>query len=222
MVDYVGTLNTIIDVALWMLVGAVVLVGVFFVMRMLQYKHTVLVKVLTESGSLVVPDKAREMSEEGVKFWRLRKMRDKTPVPPDEVVQLTKKGKLFVEAVRTQQGEYVWIKPSQGSDVIEQVKEPITSNDRIFYARQEIKAAQRQTKGWKDVVEKALPYFVVVMILVLVFAFWGTITQPMKDVMSKAASIASEQHETQKLINQALQEKQSIGDELVQGDTVPD
>jgi len=219
MVDVGSIMNNITTVMLWLLVIGVIIFAGIFIIRLLKFKHQVIVKYLTEGATFVVQDKAREVNQNGEFYWRLQKLRENIPVPPSQALQMTKKGKFLVEVYRTPQGEYVFLDAKPKQNLEESISEPITQNDRMFYVEQWHKAEARKTKGWKDIIEKGLPYFVVVMILVLVFAFWGTITQPMKEVMSKSAGITTQQKEIVEMQKQILQNNQVLKGET---ETIPD
>lgn len=84
----------------------------FYIWNTLRYNIRVTIKEITANKKRVIEDRARQyIDHNGQLWWRLKKERDKTkkymPIPPDESIEITKRGKLWHETYRTQIGEYV-------------------------------------------------------------------------------------------------------------------
>lgn len=108
---------TIWTTILWILVLGAIGAVLFFVMTMAQYKHKFTVKKITGGKLIVIHDKAREIKNaNGVSCLKLWKMKETSPMPPDEAILPAQKKSLFgglswsLEAYRTSTGTYTYIK----------------------------------------------------------------------------------------------------------------
>lgn len=93
-----------------------ILVGlmIYWVIMMLRFKHTVVIKELVAGRKIIFKDKARDLVIDGVSYWQLQKEKNKEKrlmsVPPAEAVEVTTKGKKWAEVYRTVTGEYIFLK----------------------------------------------------------------------------------------------------------------
>lgn len=204
MVDYISVTNNIVSWMTWILIAAVVIVGIIFFLNMLKFKHRVVVKKLGKNGTIVIVDKAKEVNTKGRKSWKLQKLKEHIPIPPTTAWQITNKGKTFVEAYRTPQGEYVYNEDNTNMSQEDIQNDPIKSSDREFLVSQWQLAEEYRTKTWKDFLPQMMPFLAFIIFVVLVFAFWGQIMQPSKAMVNTMSQTMKEQKQTQSLINEAL------------------
>ena len=90
---------------------------IFIVVNKFLYKHIVQIKEIMADGSKrITLTKARDWYTDNkrVKYWKIKGERDPIkkliPVPPNEVIDLTNKGKNFISVYRTETGEYIYSK----------------------------------------------------------------------------------------------------------------
>jgi len=141
-----------------------------FVWNELRYKHTVKIREITSNGrSFIIEDKAKEFTDGKNSYWRLKKEKDKIkknmPVPPSDSMDITKRGKKFVEVVRTPMGEYVFLSFDNLDDV--KPMKPLSTNQRSELVNQIVKAESRKISDWK----KDLPAYVMGGMGMLLIAF---------------------------------------------------
>lgn len=105
-----GWENTVIILIIAAFAG--LLIAWFIIM--LKFKHTVIIKELVKGRKIITRDKAKDTVIDGVSYWVLFKEKNKEiklmPVPPAEAIEVTTKGRKWVEAYRTETGEYIFIK----------------------------------------------------------------------------------------------------------------
>ena len=158
--------------------------GMFFIAYLSSFKFRVTIKQVLKGGSILrTEDKAREVTVDGVKFWKLRKSGDLLAIPPDEVIELGKKGKKFVEVFKTATGEYVYIAGAPKEDELTgqkiiRVDQPFTTNQRHILIQRTIKAYARKKLAWQDYIIPVTSAVALCMILFMAFAFYGKITEP--------------------------------------------
>lgn len=208
MVDFGGIASSIINWILYLLIAGVVIGLIIFMLNLAKYKHRVIVKILGKHGKIIVTDKAKEVKQKGRKYWRLLKLKENIPIPPESAFQITNKGKVFVEAYKTPQGEFIYVDDDTNIKSEDIIKNPLQSSDIEFYVSQQELSNQYKTNTWKDLIPQLLPYMFFIVFMVIIFAFWGQIMQPAKDMTTNLArsfeqssKVMEEQRRTQELIN---------------------
>lgn len=165
------------------IVGLIVLIKLFK-----AYKIDVKIRVVTANRKRIVEDKAREVLIDGVPFWKLRKRKDVLPVPPEDAIELTDKGRLYAECYHTDEQGYTWIvdsnKPDKGFD-------PFTTVQRALYVQRLKNAQLRKKKGIWDLLQQFITPVILLLLFVLVLVFWQDIAQPTNEVLDKTSSILS-------------------------------
>lgn len=115
----------------------------------LQFKHRIIIKVMTRQGSFIVQDKAREVNENGVTFWKLLKRKHLLSPPPVKAVHMTKKGKFAAECYYSEETGYSWALDNISED---DFKQKLTVEEPVLNERGE----QQLTKEGKLVTRKVV------------------------------------------------------------------
>lgn len=224
-IDFTGIAGTIVSLILWIL--GIILAGaiVGFIILVTSYKHRFRVKILTGGKIIEVDDKAKTVKKkDGTIYWKLMKRKDTVPVPPVDALNVTNKGKLSVTAYYTEHGEYVYLRDIRGLLKDEEGKklriggeEPLTTVDREFYLNQVRRAdAERGTK-LSTVLLQLAPFLAIIIILVMVLSFWGTLSKPyteatknMQETSANFKAVAESISTSSKMLNEIILEKQNI------------
>lgn len=205
-----GAMDTGGTMAIWAVGLGLVAVLVFLIYFILQHKHRVMIKILTDNGSIVVFDKAREVRRDGMIVWKLLKRRHTLTCPPPEARQITKKGKLFASCYYTDDIGYVWGLDTVRNDdfrktletkvmingvetlVRRRVFEPANTQQRSLLAN-EIKEAslRRGQSGWEKFKEM-IPALLLVIVVICVFLFWEEIAKPVQQLQQSNAEISKQ------------------------------
>lgn len=90
------------------------------------FKHKVRLIDLAKQNGLELDFKARDYNKEGVTYWQLDKERNKElknmPIPPAGAINIAKRGKKSVTAIRTETGEYIFLDRKINLSVIPELK----------------------------------------------------------------------------------------------------
>lgn len=201
------SLSTIMVVIIWI---GVFLVPVVVGWHILRHKHRVQIKRLTDNGAFIVNDKAREVVVDGVHYWKLLKGKALLSVPPPDVIQMTKKGRVFVSCYYSDELGYVWAKDTVTKDTFKEVVQtsvlqngetvnttrrvyqPFSTQERALLAGQIRKAAERRGTSLMDKIMQFLPLMMVFMMFVLVLIFWEDIAKPAVQMSASNAEVSKQ------------------------------
>ena len=195
--------------------------------RLIKYNKRVVVRTVTGNNVLVEVDWAKEYKDKktGAYYWRLKKRKHRIPQPPALALDITNKGKQWVEMYYVGQGQYVPCKTEQPD--FAQKKEfvatfqPITESQRQTYADQVEKALAFKTKGWSELLTQAMPYITLVLILSVFLLFFNDGTKPIIE-MANLANKASADLKEYALINERIVDKlETCGGTVVGGRPTP-
>ena len=179
-IDYGTIANATGGVAtaiLWILIGVTILAVIGFIIWWYSHKVIFIVRKITGDRPLTRVDRARIITQKGKPIkWKLRGLKANVPVPPKEAIDITTKGKLFVEAYLTEDGEFHYITDKMTGDIGSLY--PVKNVDKEFYAQQVEEAEKYKNKGLKEILLTVAPYLTVVLILVLFMIFFNETVAP--------------------------------------------
>lgn len=193
-------IDTAYNVVLYVFVLGIVAAIVWIIWYIRQYKNKVIIRYITNQGSYIVEDKAREVEEDTGKFWKLWKMRVQKSAPPPESISITKNGQKFAEAYYTDETGLNWGSDTVNKDTFHQKKEvksksvdgkeefvlkdmfmPYTAQERSLQAAQIKKAIMRQKKNLLEQIQQFVVPVVLVMMFILILIFWEDIYKPVQE-----------------------------------------
>jgi len=209
-----GIATSLYDIII--IVGIMLIVGVaiFLVWFFLQYKHVVIVRKLAKDRKLIIIDRAKSFqTPEGVKYWKLLKTRKTIPLPPPEAIDLTKRGKFFVEVYKTENDQFYYLQDEGDFDSEDPSFRPITTNQRASLANQIRKKFARRTQTWKDYLPQIASGLVLIMVFAMALIFWEDVTKPSLQFANTNSQIAQKQLETTELLKEIIEQKQILKSE---------
>jgi hypothetical protein len=182
-------LDAVTQIIIYLLITTIIVITLWGGMYLLSFKHRVIVRQKTASGTVVIQTKARQFTtKDGITKWRLLKyIKESTMAPPMEFLQLTVKGKFWAEADRSMSGDMLWRKRSESDGIGDQV----TSQERALLISQMRRADEYLKKGWGDKILALAPAIIIVMILVIFMMFFSNTVKPTIDLAS-TLTVASE------------------------------
>lgn len=131
--------------------------------------------------------------------------------PPSAAISLDMQGRKCVELeVGTDGISSRWIVKEKSS--LRYV--PFNSNDRVFLVNEEEKRISRKKKGIAELIEKAIPYLILVIILGLLLSFWQDVVAPFQQAGETNLAIAKEQKEITMLLKEMIRNEQIITGEI--------
>lgn len=183
MADYIG-------IILWTAVGLLSLVAVLLVawaIRMeKKYRHRAIIKDPNNRAQRVIFDRFRVYKgTDGITMYKFRKLKTIVPPLPAECVEVDHKGRMVGTWYRIDEDNFI-----PGKDGYERVDEqefiqsikPFKTEQRALTIAQYKKSERDRKTSWKDLIEKAVPYVVIIMMLALMLIF-------MPDIMNNRAAI---------------------------------
>lgn len=181
----------IIIFGILVLIGAVI--GIIMVFKLFRsYKHIVKIRVITNDRKYVIEDKAREVMQDGVPFWKLKKRKDLLTVPPPEATEITQKGKFFAECYYTEEDGYKWI---QDSGNVDKNFKAFTTAQRSLYVQRLRNAMLRKKKGIWDLLQQYVTPVILLVLVVLILIFWQDLYKPVQESQQSNARISQSQAE---------------------------
>lgn len=227
-----GSVALLIKIFPYIIVGGIVGWLLWMVFEdLFIFKHKVKLKRVVGNGLQWYEDKAMEKRlKNGAKIWQLKKLKIKTSIPPNKVLMNDKRGKIVAEGYLLNDNQIIWGHDKFSMEQIkEQIKllkkkveakddltkdeeelltfdmnfQPVTTNDRIVLAD----AMADSEFGKLDVsklLEKALPWIVVIMMLILfLFGFKyyvGPLNEMGQQSMAAVAPVAELNKQTAELL----------------------
>jgi len=213
----------------------------YFIWFNRNYNIKVIVREVTNNRKIIREDRGRlYVDSDGVEKLKLLRQRVSVATPPSEAFEINNKGKRFIEMYKQGDREFQFLVDKSKLNTAETINAQVLkankstdsdkvlkanksndsdfahlrTNQRIALVNQIIKAHSRRKKSWQDILIQTAPIFAVVVIVVMLMIFWADLAEPLLQMGDKLASISSQQHETQQLINQILQQEQLIPSEI--------
>lgn len=164
----------------------------WWIFRLVSYNKECIIKNVTGGGTpLREKDWARQKKdkETGALYWRLKKRKTTIPRPPAKAIGLTRNGKEYAEFYDTGVGSNSLV-PIDASisnfsedKVFIEKYQPVTETQRAFIINQIRKSQLMRTKGFAEILEKAIPYIALVLIIAVFLLF---LNEGMKPIIEQA------------------------------------
>jgi hypothetical protein len=180
-----------------------------------KYKHTAIIKENNKGTELRKILKAKEyIDADGNIKWKIRKIKDSIPRPPNQAITLNEKGRFTVEFYALDGGE---IKPvidngyfKENQDEFIRMSKPVTPSQRHIIISEIQKANRDKKKTIAEVITYAIPFIALVMIITMFMIFFGEAVQPMIDLGDKNEVMLDQMNEMLINTNQILDRADSI------------
>lgn len=176
----------ILMVAAGLLILILIGVVIFVINMERKYKHRAIIKDPNNKANRVLFDKFKIFTDkDGISWYRFRKLKKVVPPLPPECIEGDTKGRLVGTWYRIDSENFI-----PGKDDYENVDEeaflksvkPFKTEQRALTIAQYKKAERDRKKSWQDVIQQAIPYFVIVVLITLMLIF-------VPDVMVKRGEI---------------------------------
>lgn len=189
MVDLAGAANTAaaagnkaLVVGYWAVVVILILAVCGFILYRFSFNCKVRIHYLTQGKDQIsdkrgkiIKDRRDGLEKLLIAMGLFRK--EHMPLPPPEATSLDLKGKRCFMVEFGDDGSKRYIVRTKGDNTYI----PLSTNDRVFYINEDDKRMQRKKKGFSELLQAALPYIALVIILGMLLAFWGDVVKPMQD-----------------------------------------
>lgn len=178
------------DMGVWLflLVALAALIGM--IAWYVSFKHHVVIRLKTKNGKRIVRCMAKTRTRHGVTWWRIRELRRDVTPPPSEAIEVLRNGRLYAECYWSEDNpEPVWLKDTNDQDTS---FEPFTTQERSLHVEGITKAMQRKKKNIWEVIQTLATPIALIIIIVVVFAFWGEMTAPTIEIARQNGVTASQ------------------------------
>ena len=181
----------------------------------IQFKHTAIIKENNKGTELRRILKAKEfIDKDGNVKWKLRKIKESIPRPPNQAITLNDKGRFTVEFYQLDGGE---IKPvvdngyfKENQDEFIRMSKPVTPSQRHIIISEIQKANRDKKKSVAEIITFAVPFIALVMIITMFMIFFGEAVQPMINLGDKNEVMLDQVNEMLITTNRILDRADSI------------
>tara|TARA_R100000664_G_C2740557_1_gene129108 strand:+ start:361 stop:1047 length:687 start_codon:yes stop_codon:yes gene_type:complete len=168
------------------LMGVVVFFIILYFISALMKAHKLLVKEPTQNGFIthIYSMIERKDKKTGIITWESMNRKIRIPEPPSESTNIMKKGRKYSQVYRLSEDEYIFAK-DDGVDI--KAKKalgftPFSVVQRQVIVSQFAKAEEMRHKSWiKENIVPAASILAMVIIVSMLFIFWGDIAKPALD-----------------------------------------
>lgn len=188
----IGGMTSNLVVGLSWLVVIIAISGLaWFIVWWNSYKIIFIIRIVAGNRTATIFDRAKIIRKQGKPIrWKLRRRREFVPVPPKQAIDITTKGKEFVEAYYTEDGEYHYIVDIHHKDKHIGSLNPITSSDKEFYAQQVEEGEKYKHKTLGEIMLQIAPILAIVIILVVFMVMFDNVVKPSIEMGNSLQGVA--------------------------------
>lgn len=172
----VSTIEGVIYAFFGFTIILVLIILTFLIIDMIKYSRiTYVIRYLRQGRSQVFIDRAKVVKTEYGEMWRTKKTKRYVPIPPDESIDIDKKGHLFIESFWSESGDIVHAKADPlGFKPIH----PTTVEQRMVYAQEIKRANEHGFKFFERYGNIIVVGTIVIVLFLLIFIFWKDLLEP--------------------------------------------
>lgn len=195
-IDFTSGIADLGNIALWVLIGALIIGIFYFVYYISSFKHTLIVRDIVNGRKLIRRFKWREHKDKKKNIWLQTPFNKiKKPLPPNRSVEVTPKGKKWVEAWRGEDTEtLVYINDRFDYDQYKDENEsfqPVTTQERELIVTELSKAAAYKKKTTAELILQISLIMAPILLIAIIGIVLGDITealvtysQPLTDTLT--------------------------------------
>ena len=181
-----GGLDVVTTVVIYCLIAVLVGSILFACLYLLSFKYPVRIYQQTSGGWVYLDTKARQFkTKDGITKWRFLKwIKESHPAPNNDLLFINAKGKNSAECIRHMDGKVNWVKRDLNG-----VKPTTLTGEEMAMTVGEIRRSQEYLKQSNmDKILALAPIVFTLIIMILLFAFWGEITKSSNEVAAQLSS----------------------------------
>lgn len=218
--------DSFVTVILWLTIIIAVIAIIILAWYFMSFKHRIRIRKIVKGRVIIIDDKAKEYkSKDGDLWWKFLKTKIKVTAPPEEAIEIGRKGKLICEGFLLKDNQFVWrIDVSDEKDLINAVNavkgdhKLFTSQERALYAKELRDSEQYKKKKISDLLAIAAPYIAIIMIFALFLIFFNEVVTPAKELGTSIKESVALQRETMIIVRDIVQNRETM---LLENITVP-
>ncbi len=226
-IDTMGIMGQV-TTAFYYIIIFIIIAGILvWVLWYKKFTIKLIIKELTGDGrrKRVFSYRAREKTVDGVKYLQLLWRWDLLPLPPDKAVDITDKGKLFIQGYRTQSGEYIFAEDDGEKAINEKGKNcfsPLTTNQRLSLINQIKKANAKKKTNWTEHIPAIAGMMGLVMLVAIAFLFWDNVVAASERAGDVWGSNLDKQAEIMEIWREIKFNEQRIRKDETKGEQLPE
>lgn len=167
-----------------------------------SFKHEAIIRLMTGQQEIVLKDKFREIKDKnGVKRFQFLRRRIKPVAPEKEAIDITKKGRMFVELRVFPDGTVKWLASRASKQEGVEGFAQLNSEDATMLAHEIREAIAYKPKKLNEIVLQLAPYLVILMILVIFMIFFGEVVAPTVGLADQLTSASEKLAEACGIVN---------------------
>lgn len=156
---------------------------IFLIMWLRKYNKTVVVRKIINNRVIVSMDKVRYLKDkDGVEWYKFLKLRKAVKIPSNVSIDITTKGRDFLECFLKPTGEISW-GYVKANDFL--IIEPFTTEDRETLQYQFYKAHLEGGVNWKELIVPIFGIIALVIITVSLMIFYKDMGEPLLAMADK-------------------------------------
>jgi len=186
-----SVINSIAEGFTYILIIGVLLGLSVFAYNLFKYKHTIILRKRTGSKKLILTDKFKIYTDpDGIIWWKLKRLKIVMKPAMEDAIEITDKGKMFVEADFTDEEGYCYL-----TDVREHNQEQffcqLNSNEKAVLVHHYAKMQKRNMASFfNQNAGMIVGISAIVIILVITLAYWGDIFKPAIEMTNSMTRLA--------------------------------
>lgn len=178
-------MEPLIGGAILLMIVVILFIILYFVSALMK-AHKLIVKEPTQNGFIthIYSMVEKKDKKTGIVTWESINRKIRIPEPPSEATNIMKKGKKFSQAYRLSEDEYIFAKDKGIDDFSKHALgfKPFSVVQRQVIVSQFAKAEEMRNKSWiKENIVPAASILSMVIIISMLFIFWGDIAKPALD-----------------------------------------
>ena len=214
--DVASILSSIMSVftTVFML-GLLAAIGIL-IRNHLKFKNWIILRKITGSKKLIVHDKYKVFKDEdGIFWWRLKKHKINLIPAPEDAIEITEKGAMFVEAYFNDEQGYCYLKDNHKIDMKNKSASDVfcqlDTSEKAVLTHQFAKAAKRNSNNfWTQNIGMIVGATTIIIIMVLAMANWAEVMQHAIDLSSSMGSVADKLDVTASKLDSVINNKQKM------------
>lgn len=171
------------EVLLWLFVALLVGALIYLLYYITTFKHQLVIRDIAHGRKIISKLKWKEKKTKDGNIWLVTPFNKiKKPLPPSNAIELTKKGKKFVEAYRGEDTDtLVWIRDNFDYEVFKNNNintfQPVTTQERELVINQLKKAYAYKKMGKLEIIMAVSIFMAPVIMIAIIGLTLGDITE---------------------------------------------
>lgn len=177
-----GTLGAVGDVLLWAFIVLAVLGIVYLIYYLMSFKNTLVIRDTINQRKIISTRKWKEKRDKNNNIWLITPFnRIKKPLPPAKAIEISIKGRKFVEAWRGEDTEtFIWIEDDFDYETFKESNpefQPLTTQERELLINEISKSHAHKKRSLFDTIIQVSLIMAPIILIAVIGLVLGDITE---------------------------------------------